>query len=202
LSGNIGFSGIESSLANNTSSTNTFLPGLADLSISADLLPFTGFTFGDAVVYKVKYKNEGGRTVTGFSILSSLASVVNATPTARSFPVLIPGQTGEILVTGNFNTFLSSGQTFVSSFTITGNTIDANISNNTTVITGVVAGRPAINLTLSAHNVTKPQMDTPPYGSGMDTMIQAVSGDIVALTITYGNNGNVVANNVSINLVA
>lgn len=135
LMGTVTFSGKESTLVNNSSSIATTIPGLGDLSITASLLPFTGYMLGDTVVYKVTYKNEGGRTVSGVSILSSLASIVNATPTTRNFTALTPGQSGEILVTGNFNTFLSSGQTFVSSFTITGNEIDANTANNTSVVT-------------------------------------------------------------------
>jgi hypothetical protein len=43
-------------------------------------------------------------------------------------------------------------------------------------------------------------MDTSPYGSGTNVLIQAVSGDIVQLTITYINRGNVVATTAQINL--
>ena len=119
LMGSVAFSGKESSLLNNTASVATTIPGLGDLNISASLLPFTGFTAGDAVVYRILYSNEGGRTISGVSILPSLASSVSASLPALTFPALAPGQTGQVFLTGNFNTFLSSGQIFVSSFAIT-----------------------------------------------------------------------------------
>ena len=68
------------------------------------------------------------------------------------------------------------------------------------MVTGTIAGHPSLSLDLLAHNVTKPLMDTSPYGSGQSIMIQAVSGDLVQLTITYVNNGNVIANTAQINL--
>lgn len=131
-------------MTNNSSSTATSLPGLADLkfSTSSSLLPFTGFAVGDTLVYHILYKNDGGRTVSGVSITSSLASVVTASPTSRNFPTLAPGQTGELWITGNLNTFLTSGQTFVSSFSITGNAVDINMTNNSLTITGIIAGHP------------------------------------------------------------
>jgi hypothetical protein len=60
--------------------------------------------------------------------------------------------------------------------------------NNSALATGSIAGIADFSLTITANNLTRPQLNNPPYGSGTDTMIQAVSGDIVQIKITYTNN--------------
>jgi len=53
---------------------------------------------------------------------------------------------------------------------------------------------------LIANNLTRSQLDTPPYGTNQNTMIQAVSGDVIRFTIFYGANGNIPVNNASVSL--
>lgn len=57
-----------------------------------------------------------------------------------------------------------------------------------------------VTLDIIANNITRPQYDTIPYGSGPNVLIQAVSGDVVKLTITYANHGNATGANATIGL--
>jgi hypothetical protein len=63
--------------------------------------------------------------------------------------------------------------------------------NNIAIATGSIQSRENISLHIIANNLTRPQLDNPPYGSGEDIMIQAISGDLVQFTLSYANLGNV-----------
>lgn len=52
-----------------------------------------------------------------------------------------------------------------------------------------------------ANNTSSPQRDNPPYGSGSQIMVQAISGDTVRLTMNYINTGNTVCTSGSVSLV-
>jgi hypothetical protein len=79
--------------------------------------------------------------------------------------------------------------------------VEVATGNNSATVTGTIAALPNITLDITANNLTRPQYDTTQYGaSGPNIMILAVSGDIVQLTIHYGNNGNTAANSGIISL--
>jgi len=112
----------------------------------------------------------------------------------RYIGTLPAGSGGTITVTGTLTAAMQAGQTFVNTANITGTTIESSVSNNTSSVTGTILSLPNISLDIQANNLTRPQLNTAPNGSGMNIMIQAVSGDQVQLIISYGNNGNTAAN--------
>jgi len=112
----------------------------------------------------------------------------------RYIGTLPPGSGGSIVVTGTLTSTMLAGQTFVNTANITGTNVESSVSNNVSSVTGTIVSLPNITLDIQANNFTRPQLNTAPNGSGMDIMIQAVSGDQVQLIIYYGNNGNTAAN--------
>jgi hypothetical protein len=188
-------------LTNNNFTVCTTVAPLADLYISKTMLPFTGFAVGSIVTYVLNYGNSWGKVISGVLITDSLPGILFATPTSRVIWSLQPGQTGSIILTGTLTTTLSGGTTFVNTATIVGNGIEVSTGNNFSSVTWTIATTPHIILDIQANNLTRPQYDTPAYGaSGSDIMILAVSGDLVQLTINYGNNGNTSANSGIISL--
>jgi len=177
-------------LTNNTITSCTTMAPLANLYITKTMNPFTGFAAGSIVSYTINYGNSGGAPISGVVITDILPSVLSANQTVRNIPALQPGQTGSIMLTGTLNTTLTGGTTFVNTATIQGNGLEFFTGNNSSSVTGTVALSPNISLDIQANNITRPALNFPPHGSGMNIMIQAVSGDIVVLTINYGNNGN------------
>ena len=104
-------------------------------------------------------------------------------------------------MTGSLLTALQAGDTIVNKATITSTSVETTTGNNSATVTGTIVALPNITLDITANNLTRPQYDTTQYGaSGPNSMILAVSGDIVQLTINYGNNGNTAANSGSISL--
>ena len=77
---------------------------------------------------------------------------------------------------------------------------ETTLTNNTSTVTGTIPTIDGTYLDLIANNITRPVLDNPPYGTNQNTMIQAVSGDVVRFTIYYGNNGNISVNNASLSL--
>lgn len=90
---------------------------------------------------------------------------------------------------------------FANKASIETKSVEVSTGNNSSTVTGTIVGRQNITLDIIANNLTRPQLDNAPYGSGPSTMIQAAAGDIVQITISYGNSGNVAANGATITLM-
>lgn len=97
--------------------------------------------------------------------------------------------------TGVLTASMQAGQTLVNKATITSNQSEISTGNNTATVTGTIVALANITLDMQAYNDSRPQLNTPPHGSGTSIMIQAASGDQVTITIHYGNNGNTSAAN-------
>jgi hypothetical protein len=49
------------------------------------------------------------------------------------------------------------------------------MTNNISTVTGTIPVVDGVYIDLIANNLTRPQLDNPPYGTNQNTMIQAVS---------------------------
>ncbi len=116
-------------------------------------------------------------------------------PVSNRYIGTLPAGSGNtIVVTGALLSSMQADQTFVNTASITGTNVESSFSNNISSVTGTILSLPNITLDIQANNLTRPQLNIAPNGSGMNIMIQAVSGDQVQLLIYYGNNGNTSAN--------
>lgn len=89
---------------------------------------------------------------------------------------------------------------FSNTATIQTSSRDGNMTNNTSTATGSIPGMNMLSVDLLANNLSRPQLDASPYGSGSAIMIQAISGDVVRLTINYTQQGNTTGYNATLNL--
>jgi len=173
---------------------------LPDVRVTKTLSPFTGYHAGDEVHYTITYGNSGGKVANNVVIVDTMNGAV--TLNATNFPIgMLPVGSGwTIILTGVLTTTLSSGTQFINTATISTTSNETITWNNTTIVTGTIVGIAWITVDIIANNITRPQLDNPPHGSGSTIRIQAVSGDVVQLTINYANNGNIVADVASIGL--
>ena len=111
------------------------------------------------------------------------------------------GSGGTIIMTGYLNgTYPSPGTTITNTVSIDMTGQEITTWNNYSTVSWWVISKPRIAIDILANNLSKPQMDTPPYWSWSQIMIQAVSGDIVKLTMNYINTGNTVCYGANITL--
>ncbi len=188
----------EYSTTNNTATATGIVQLPANVRVTKTLAPFTGFHAGDKVVYTITYGNNGGKTAENVVITDSMNGNVSLPTTNFAIGSLPAGSGGTITLTGTFNAALASGYTFVNTATISTTSSETVTGNNTALATGIVQGRESVYVTVNANNLTRPQLDNAPYGSGTSSMIQAYSGDLVQITITYGNSGNTVGTNANL----
>lgn len=90
---------------------------------------------------------------------------------------------------------------FANKATIQTKSVEVSTGNNVSTVTSGIVGRENILLNITANNLTRPHLNTAPYGSGIDTLIQAAAGDTVEITIGYANSGNVSVNSANITLM-
>lgn len=180
----------EFTTGNNSALATGAVQTLTDVRITQTLTPFTGYRQWDEVTYTIAYGNSGGKTADNVHITSSMDGQV--TLNASSFPIgsLPGGSGGTIVLTGSLATTLSSGFTFTHTVDITTTHIESNTGNNSAVTTGTIQWNHGLYVNITANNLTRPQLNNPPYGSGTDLMIQAVSWDVIQFNVTYGNSGS------------
>ncbi len=181
----------EYSTTNNSALATGSIQALADVRVNKTLAPFTGYRAGDEVSYTITYGNSGGKTAENVTITDTMNGQVNLNGNNFTIGSLPGGSGGTIILTGSLNSNLFSGIVFVNTAEITTTNNESSTGNNISVATGTIQGVKDLDITLTINNITRPQLDNAPYGSGPTTMIQAASGDVLHITMTYTNNGNV-----------
>ncbi len=188
----------EYSTTNNTAAATGIVQAAANVWVTKTLNAFTGYRAGDKVVYTITYGNSWGKSASNVVITDLVPAWITLPVTSFTIGTLPAGSGGTLVVTWTLNATLASWTTFANTANISTTSFDSATGNNSSTATGIVQGIANINLNITANNLTRPQYNTSPYGSWSDSMIQAISGDTVQLTITYANRGNVVANNATL----
>jgi len=185
----------EYTTGNNSSLATWIVQSSADVWITKTLVPFTGFNIGDKVQYIIAYGNSWGKIASGV-VLSDIAPAnINIPVTSLMLGTLPAGSGGTFILTWTLTSLLASWYTFVNTANISTTSIESSTGNNSSTATGIIQWIANVTLDIIANNLTRPQLDNAPYGSGPNILIQAVSGDLVQLTITYANFGNVTGMN-------
>jgi hypothetical protein len=182
----------EFTTGNNSALATGIVQALPDLRITKILAPFTGYHQGDEVRYTISYGNSWGKSADNVSIVDTMNGQVTLNTNNFSIGTLPAGSGWTIILTWTLAVDMTSWMQFINTANITTTNTEAITGNNTSIATGTVQGRKALDIVLTINNLTRPQLENAPYGSWPTTMIQAASGDIVQFTITYTNNGNVV----------
>jgi len=190
----------EYTTGNNSVLATGIVQAFADVRVTSTLQAFTGYRAGDIVTYTLVYGNSWGKVADDVTLTNTINGQVNLAQTTFTLWSLPVGSGGTIVLTGALTANLASWTTFTTTTTITTTSNETITGNNTVIVTGTIVGVPWISVDIIANNITRPQLDTIPYWSWSDIRIQAVSGDVVQLTITYANNGNVVAHAANITL--
>ncbi len=196
----------EYNAANNTASSQGTVQSPADVRVTKTLVaPFTGYAAGDHVSYLITYGNSWGKPaanviITDIPPITLHIPVFTLPTTTFTIGTLPAGSGGSFMITWTLTTSLTSWFVFVNKMNVTTTSPETTTGNNSSTATGIIQGISHIIVDIVANNITRPQLDTPPYGSGANVLIQAVSGDTVQLTITYANNGNTILNNATIGL--
>ncbi|MFA6256223.1 MAG: hypothetical protein WC606_03490 [Candidatus Absconditabacterales bacterium] len=190
----------EYSTGNNSATATGVVQATADVRITKTLAPFTGFKAGDQVRYLITYGNSGGKTADNVIITDIVPVGITLPVTTFTLGTLPAGSGGTIIITGTLGSLFTSGQVFVNTANITTTSSEGSTGNNSAAATGVIQGIANVTVNIVANNLTRPQLDNAPYGAGPSTLIQAVNGDIVQLTITYANFGNATGANATIGL--
>ena len=188
----------EYTTGNNSVTATGIVQANPDIWVKKTLAPFTGYRTGDQMIYTITYGNSWGKAAIGV-VITDIAPVWIILP-ATTFNIwTLPAWSGwTIILTGTLTNLLTSWSTLVNTANITTTSTEWITWNNSSTTTGVVQGIANVTLSIIANNLTKPQLDNVPYGSWPSILIQAMSGDIVQLTITYANFGNVLWTNATI----
>lgn len=197
-------------LITGTISTGATILPIADLRISHS--GTTGvYLSGDLVSYTTTVTNIGSTGAQNILISSQWplaqlnflsASATYTTPLyTYTLAYLAPGASQIITMMGSLKAGIAVGTIFTHLVQVSTASNEYSTGNNTASTTGRVnAPNIQLGLNILAHNISKPQLDTTPFGVSPDTKIQAVSGDIVQLVIQYSNTGTFTGNNILITL--
>ncbi len=190
----------EYATSNNSATASSVVQAAADVWITKTLAPFVSYKAGDSVVYMITYGNNWGKSANNVTITDIAPTNINLPTTNFSLWTIPAWSGGSILLTGTLETLFTSGQVFVNTAKISTTSNEITTWNNSATVTGTIQGITSVNLNISANNLTHPAYDNAPYGSWPNTLIQAISGDLIQFTITYGNFWNTVATNGVISL--
>ncbi|MCX6825123.1 MAG: hypothetical protein NTY80_02755 [candidate division SR1 bacterium] len=190
----------EYTTGNNVATASAIVQAPANVRITKTLLPFTGFNAGDQVHYVLTYGNNGGKIANNVVVTDTAPAGIGipvATFTLGSLPA---GSGGTLYITGTLSNFFAAGHVFVNIANISTTSIESLTGDNIAFATGTIVSIANINVNIIANNLTRPQLDNAPYGSGPSIFIQAVSGDLIQLTLTYANFGNTSGTNATIGI--
>lgn len=190
----------EYTTGNNSATATGIVQASADVWITKTLAPFTGYLVGDHVYYTLIYGNSGGKVAANTVITDLVPANISIPVSTFTLWTLPTGSGGTILLTWTLSSLFTSWQVFVNTAKITTTSLESSTGNNSASATWVIQWVANVTLDIIANNLTRPQYDNIPYGSGPNTFIQAVSGDIVQLTITYVNHGNATGANATLGL--
>lgn len=180
----------EYTTGNNFATATGIVQASADMWINKTLTPFTGYAIGDKVFYTLNYGNSWGKVANDVTITDIVSTGIFIPVTSFTIGTLPTGSGGTIRLTWTLLNVFMAGQTFVNTANISTTSIESTTGNNHSTATWTVQMIGHVTLDIIANNLTRPQYDNIPYGSGPNILIQAVSGDSVQLTITYNNQGN------------
>lgn len=180
----------EYTTGNNSATATGIVQAPANVWITKTQAPFTGYHAGDIIKYTLTYGNNWGKPANNVVITDLVPAGITIPVNTFTIGTLPAGSGGTMVLTGTLNATSTSWTTFVNTANITTTSFDSTTGDNSSTVTGTVQGIAGISVNVTANNLSKPQLDNAPYGSGPSTMIQAVSGDLVQFTITYANNGN------------
>ena len=191
----------EYTTGNNAATATGVVAWLADLWVHKTLItPFPVFS-GDAVNFLITYGNSGFATASNVILNDTLSwSVISRSAfgsnwsgqwsASLSLGDIPAGSWWSVIMTGylNGNYYFRGG--FLNTVYISTTGTEITTGNNSASASWWVLDNHITSIDIFANNITRPQMDTPPYGSWSQSMIQAVSGDTVRLTMNYINTGN------------
>lgn len=133
--------------------------------VTKTLAPFTGYKPGDQAIYTITYGNSGGKTATNVVITDIVPTGITIPTTTFTINSLPAGSGGSFVVTGTLGAIYNSGWTFANRVNITTTDDEATTGNNFAIATGTVVGVANVSLNIIANNLSKPHLDTLPYGS-------------------------------------
>jgi len=190
----------EYTTGNNSATATGIVQAVADVRVTKTLTPFTGYNSGNIVTYTITYGNSWGKPATGVTLYDTISTWISIPVNSWYIGTLPAGSGWTLTLTWTLLNVFMSWQVFVNTVSIYTPSIEANTGNNSATATWVIQWVANVSVDIIANNLTRPQLDTTPYGSGPNILIQAVSGDIVQLTITYVNFGNTIASNATIGI--
>ena len=190
----------EYTTGNNSATATGIVQLAANIRVTKTLAAFTGYNVGDQVIYTITYGNSGGKPANNVVITDLVPAWINIPVSTFTIGTLPVGSGWTIILTWTFGSLLTSWYTFVNTANISTTSTETVTGNNSATATWVVKWISNVTLNIIANNLSNPALDNAPYGSGPNAMIQAISGDIVQLTITYANFGNTIGANATIGL--
>ena len=204
----------EYTTGNNTATATGVVAWLPDLRITKTFVQPRPSLSWDKAIFVITYGNSGYTAAQNVMLDDTVSSQIarlafgplgsgqgSASLSLWTIPV---GSGGTITMTWYLNSFYLSPGTIITNTAhiyISWTNQEITTGNNFAFVSGWVVSKPQIAIDIFANNTTRPQMDTPPYGSWSQIMIQAVSGDTVKLTMNYINTGNTVCTSGIVSLV-